>query len=106
MEIWLISFFQPLNFNCKPIENKAKGATVPDSLLKSGSAEERSIKNDKTSAVIHPINGGNVKSLLSKNLALMVLLLPPFRAVMIPSVERVRNMAWSQIIAMLKYSSP
>ena len=27
MEIWLISFFQPLNFNCKPIENKAKGAT-------------------------------------------------------------------------------
>ena len=106
MEIWLISFFQPLNFNCKPIENKAKGATVPDSLLKSGSAGERSIKDDKTNAVIHPINGGNVKSLFSKNLALMVLLFPPCRAVMMPSVERVRNMAWSQIIAMLKYSSP
>ena len=39
-----MSFFQPLNFNCNPTENKAKGLTVAASLSKNGSAEEKSIK--------------------------------------------------------------
>ncbi len=39
-----ISFFQPLNFNCKPTENKASGLTVAANLSKNGSATVKSTK--------------------------------------------------------------
>ena len=37
------SFLQPLNFSCKPTENKANGPTVAASLSKNGSAGDKSI---------------------------------------------------------------
>jgi len=61
------SFFQPLNFNCNPTENKTSGLTVAASLSKSGSAKVKSINCVKINAAIHPINGGKVISLFKIN---------------------------------------
>ena len=87
-----ISFFQPLNFNCNPTENKANGLTVAASLSKKGSAMVKSMTRDNTNAAIHPRNGGKVINLFRINAALTFPdLLPPFTAAMIPNAERARN---------------
>ena len=43
-DIWGISFFQPLNFNCNPTENNANGLKVAANLSKTGYAQLKSIK--------------------------------------------------------------
>lgn len=88
-----INFFQPLNFNCKPTENRASGLTVAASLSKKGSAKVKSMNWDKVNAAMHPISGGKVNSRFKISFALTFPdLLPPFMAAMIPNVEREKNM--------------
>lgn len=107
IEICGSSFFQPLNFNCNPTENNAKGPTVAASLSNKGSAKSRLINCEIINAPIHPKKGGKVNNLFRINFALTFpVLLPPLKAVIIPNVESPKNIVWSQIIAILKYCSP
>ena len=106
-DIWGISFFQPLNFNCNPTENNANGLTVAANLSKKGSAQLKSINWDNTNAEIQPINGGKVISLFRINFALTFPeVLPPFTAAIIPNVDSAKNIVWSQITATLNKLSP
>src|SRR5690606_12022756 len=108
IEIWEISCFHPLNFNCNPTEERANGPTVAANLSKKGSAMLKSVTLDKISAPIQPIKGGKVSNLLTKTDAFIPSLSErfPLIAEIIPTVDKSTNITWSQMMAMLKSCSP
>ncbi len=108
-EIALNSLLSFLNCNCMPIENKAKGVTVADSLEKKSCDHSVDSISFSINATKQAIKGGKDNTFLTINLNWEAAvptddLLPV--ANIIPQEDRIKNVTWSLIIPIFRYSFP
>ena len=108
-EIALNSLLSFLNCNCMPIENKAKGVTVADNLAKKSCDHSVASISLPIKATKQAIKGGKDNTFRAMNLNLEAAvstddLLPV--ANITPQEDRIKNVTWSLIIPIFRYSSP